>query len=135
MPPFALTDAWGRRDAAAALSACESILERSTPRSREVHALVGRLAAHVRRVILCQQLDSEAVRPRDAAGRLKMHPYAAEKAFAQAANFSAEELRDVLVRLAELDLALKGGSRLPVELELERALVAITLRPDPAAAR
>jgi DNA polymerase-3 subunit delta len=129
VPPFVLTDAWGRRDVGAVLTACESILERSTPRTREVHALVGRLAAHVRRVRTCRQLDAEGVRPREAARRLKMHPFAAEKAFGQARNFSAEELREAVVRLAALDLALKGGSRLPAELELERTLVAIT-RPD-----
>ena len=131
VPPFVLTDAWGRRDAGAVLAACESILERSTPRSRELHALVGRLAAHVRRVRSCQELDAEGIRPREAASQLKMHPFAAEKAFAQSRNFSAEELREAVSRLAALDLALKGASRLPGELELQRTLVAITL---PAAA-
>ena len=51
---------------------------------------------------------------------------AAEKAFAHAGNFTSEELTDGIVRLAELDLALKGGSRLSGELELERALVEVT---------
>ena len=91
--------------------------------------LVGRLAAHVRRVQSCQNLDLAGVRPREAAGELKMHPFAAEKAFAQARNFSVDELREAIVRLADLDLALKGGSRLPPELELQRTLVAIT-RPE-----
>jgi DNA polymerase III delta subunit len=66
------------------------------------------------------------MRAKDAAPRLKMHPFAAEKAFGQAANFSADELGDALVRLAELDAAAKGGSRLPADLELERALVDVT---------
>lgn len=132
VPPFVLTDAWGRRDVGAVLSACESILERSTPRSREVHGLVGRLAAHVRRVQACKALDAEGVRARDAAPQLKMHPFAAQKAFDQARNFSADELRRAIVGLADLDLALKGASRLPVELELQRTLVAIT-RPAPVA--
>ena len=125
VPPFVLTDAWGRRDVGAVLGACESILERST-RSGEAYMLVGRLAAHVRRVQSCQNLDLAGVRPREAAGELKMHPFAAEKAFAQSRNFSVEELREAIVRLADLDLALKGGSRLPSELELQRTLVAIT---------
>jgi DNA polymerase III subunit delta len=125
VPPFVLTDAWGRRDVGAVLGACESILERST-RSGEAYMLVGRLAAHVRRVQSCQNLDLAGVRPREAAGELKMHPFAAEKAFAQSRNFSVDELRDAIVRLADLDLALKGGSRLPPELELQRTLVAIT---------
>jgi DNA polymerase III subunit delta len=125
VPPFVLTDAWGRRDVGAVLAACESILERST-RSGEAHMLVGRLAAHVRRVQACQNLDLAGVRPREAAAELKMHPFAAEKAFAQSRNFSVEELRDAIVGLADLDLALKGGSRLPSELELQRTLVEIT---------
>ena len=125
VPPFVLTDAWGRRDVGAVLGACESILERSN-RSGEAYMLVGRLAAHVRRVQSCQTLDLAGVRPREAAGELKMHPFAAEKAFAQSRNFSVEELREAIVRLADLDLALKGGSRLTSELELQRTLVAIT---------
>jgi DNA polymerase-3 subunit delta len=128
VPPFVLTDAWGRRDVGAVLFACESILERST-RSGEVHMLVGRLAAHVRRVQACQNLDLAGVRPREAAAELKMHPFAAEKAFAQSRNFSVEELRGAIVHLADLDLALKGGSRLPSDLELQRTLVAITRAP------
>jgi DNA polymerase-3 subunit delta len=130
VPPFVLTDAWGRRDVGAVLSACESILERSG-RSGEVHMLVGRVAAHVRRVQSCQNLDHAGVRPREAAAELKMHPFAAEKAFAQSRNFSVEELREAIVRLADLDLALKGGSRLPSELELQRTLVAITQASEP----
>jgi DNA polymerase III subunit delta len=125
VPPFVLTDAWGRRDVAGVLAACESILERST-RSGEILMLVGRIAAHVRRVQSCARLDQAGVRARDAAGELKMHPFAAEKAFAQSRNFSVEELREAMACLADLDLALKGGSRLPAELELQRTLVAIT---------
>jgi DNA polymerase-3 subunit delta len=124
-PPFALTDAWGRRDTRGVLSAVESLLERSSG-SREFPALVGRLAAHVRRVRACHALEEEGVRPRDAATKLKLHPFAAEKAFAQARNFTRHELDESLVELAGLDLALKGGSRLPPELALERALVAMT---------
>ena len=99
-----------------------------------MHGLVGRLASHVRKVQACQSLDAEGVRARDAAPKLKMHPYAAQKLFDQAQGYSPEELREAVVRLAALDLALKGGSRLPAELELQRTLVAITRRAEPAAA-
>jgi DNA polymerase-3 subunit delta len=132
VPYFTITDALGRRDQVALLSACESVLEQTQPRSRAVPALVGRLAAHVGRLRACQTLEDEGVRPRDAAGRLKMHPFAAEKAFEQARNYTPEELRRAVVRLARLDLALKGKSRLSSELELERALVDIVTRPERA---
>jgi DNA polymerase-3 subunit delta len=126
---FALTDAWGRRDVGAVLRAAEEIMERShRPRSGELMRIIGSLVNHVGRVRRCQKLAEEGVRAKDAAPKLKMHPFAAEKAFGQAANFSAEELADALVRLAELDAAAKGGSRLPADLELERALVDVTRR-------
>ncbi len=130
---FALTDAWGRRDIAGVLEAAEALLERSgRPRRDELPRLAGSLASHVARVRACQAVAAEGARPRDAAVRLKMHPFAAEKGFAQAANFSVDELRGATVRLAELDLALKGGSRLAGDLELQRALVDVT-RPADAA--
>jgi DNA polymerase-3 subunit delta len=124
---FALTDAWGRRDVGAVLRAAEEIMERShRARSGELMRIIGSLVGHVGRVRRCQRLADEGVRAKDAASKLKMHPFAAEKAFAQAANFSAEELGDALIRLSELDAAAKGGSRLPADLELERALVDVT---------
>jgi len=122
-PTFALTDAWGRRDAAAALEASEVILEREAKPRRDTSArLAATLGSHVARVRSCQRLAAEGVRPRDAAGRLKMHPFYAEKLFAQAGRFSPDELGDAVVRLADLDLALKGDSRLASDLELQRAL-------------
>jgi DNA polymerase III subunit delta len=128
---YAITDAWGRRDLAAALAAVESLFERSPhPRARELPRLAGMLASHVGRVRACQALAAEGVRPRDAAARLKVHPFVAEKAFGHARNFTVDELRSATVRLAELDHALKGGSRLAGDLELERALVEITAAPE-----
>jgi DNA polymerase-3 subunit delta len=121
---FVLTDAWGRRDAAAALATVESLLERSGP--RELPRLAALLANHVTRVRACQTLAAQGLSARDAASRLKLHPFAAEKAFAHAANYGPEELSHAVVRLAELDLALKGGSRLTGELEFERAVVDVT---------
>jgi DNA polymerase III subunit delta len=133
VPGYELTDAWGRRDLAGALSACQTLLERSgDPVSRTVPSLIGLLVGHVGRVRDCQLLADEGLSPREAAARLKRHPFYVEKLFAQARNFGPDELREAVVRLAELDHAVKGGSRLAVDLELERALIEIT-RPREAA--
>jgi DNA polymerase-3 subunit delta len=121
---FVLTDAWGQRNLAAALASVESLLERSG--SRELPRLTALLANHVARVRACQALAEEGLGARDAAARLKLHPFAAEKAFAHARNYTSDELAHAVVRLAELDLALKGASRLAGELELERAVVEVT---------
>ena len=130
-PIFAVTDAWGRRDVGATLRATETLLERShRARSGELIRLVASLVGHVGRVRKVSRLADEGVRSSEIAGRLKMHPFVAEKATRQAANFSPEELAQATVRLAELDAGAKGGSRLPPELQLERTLVEITRRPD-----
>ena len=132
---FALTDAWGARDVARVLRASESMLERSgDPYSKTIPRLLGVLGSHVSRIRECQALESSGVSAKDAAVRLKRNPYYVGKLYAQARNFSPEELREVTVRLADLDHALKGGSRLAPELELERALVEVT-RPREAPVR
>jgi DNA polymerase-3 subunit delta len=134
VPGYDLTDAWGRRDLAAALTACQRLLERSgDPVSRTVPSLIGLLVGHVGRVRDCQLLAEEGLSAREAAARLKRHPFYVEKLFSQARNYGPDELREAVVRLAELDHAVKGGSRLAVDLELERALIDIT-RPREAAA-
>ncbi len=125
--PFGLTDAWGRRDAGAALAAYELLLERaSEPRPALLAKLAGLLASHIGKVSACHRFLQQGLGAREAANRLGIHPYAAEKAVAQARNFNEIELRRAAVRLAALDLALKGGSRLPAELEFERALIDLT---------
>ncbi len=134
VPGFDLTDAWGRRDLPAALGACQALLERSgDPVSRTVPGLIGLLVGHVGRVRDCQLLAEEGLSSKEAAARLKRHPFYVEKLYAQARNYDPNELRAAVVRLADLDHAVKGGSRLAVELELERALIDIT-RPREGAA-
>jgi DNA polymerase III delta subunit len=133
---FSLTDAWGRRDVAAVLGASEAILERaSSPRSSEIPRMVARVSNHVSRVRDCQAMAAEGIRPREAATRLKRSPYYVDRLFAQAANFGVDELRGAVVRLAELDLAVKGNSRLSPDLELQRALVDITRPAEAPGAR
>ena len=65
-----------------------------------------------------------------------MHPFYGEKVYRQAEAFSDDELASATVRLAELDLALKGGSRLAPDVELQRALIDVSAgaRPRPARA-
>jgi DNA polymerase III subunit delta len=130
-PAFALTDAWGARDSARALAASETIFERDAKPRRDTAArLAGTLGGHLGRLRSIKRLAADGVRPRDAAGQLRMHPFYAEKLYAQAEGFSPDELRDAVVRLAELDGALKGRSKLAPDLEVQRALVDLTTRAD-----
>ncbi len=126
-PPWNLTDAWGTRDVGLVLREAEKMLDRTPdPISRTIPRLVAQLTKHVQRARMAHRLDEQGVSPQDAAPQIGIKPYPAQKLYAQVRNFSGAELDDALIRLAELDHALKGGSRLANELELERALVDIT---------
>jgi DNA polymerase-3 subunit delta len=130
-PIWSLTDAWGRRDVAGVLLAAQRLLAHSAaPRSSTVPRIANALVDQVRLVRACQTLREQGIRPSEAAKRLRRKEYPVRKAYELAERFGEEELRATLVRLAELDVALKGGSRLPDELELTRALVDITRAPE-----
>jgi len=129
-PTFALTEAWAAHDPAKALAASETIFERDAKPRRDTAARLGStLGGHLGKLRSVKRLAAEGVRAREAAGRLRMHPYYAEKLFSQAEGFSREEIHDAVVRIAELDGALKGQSRLAPDLEVQRALVDLTHRP------
>jgi DNA polymerase III subunit delta len=127
-PPWTLTDAWGTRDVGAVLGAAERMLDRTgDPISKTIPRLVGSLTNHVRRARTARRLEEEGMSAQEAAPLLGLrHAFPAQKLFSQVRNFSGAELDAALIRLAELDHALKGGSRLANELELELALVEIT---------
>src|SRR5262249_15714055 len=99
-----------------------------------VPMLIGMLVAHVGRVRDCQVFAEEGLTAREAASRLKRHPFYVEKLYAQSRNYGPDELREAVVRLAELDHAVKGGPGLPVDLELGRAVIEITRAREAAAA-
>ena len=61
-----------------------------------------------------------------------MHEFRIRKALGHADRYTSDELDAAVVRLAELDAAIKGASRLSGELELTRALVDVTREPEAA---
>ena len=127
---WALTDAWGARELPSLLEACELALEKKEP-----FLLTVGLASHVGRVRAAQALVDEGLGTRDVAARLKIKEFPARKTIKHAENYSRDELDAALVRLAELDAAIKGASRLSAELELLRALIDVTQPKAPAAAQ
>jgi len=115
---WAITDAWGDRDAAALLAAGEAELER-----REPFAIAMRLAAHVTLVRGVKVLAAEGLGAREIAKRVRLHEFRVKKAVGHADRYAQDELDAASVRLATLDAALKGASRLSGSHELTRALV------------
>ena len=127
-PTFALTDAWGAHNTGRALAASETILERerspaatrradSRRRSEGTWAGCGRSSDSRRRACprRCGKAQHEPVlRRRSSTPRRRAS--------------RTDELHDASVRLSELYGALKGGSKLAPDLEVQRALVDLTRR-------
>jgi DNA polymerase-3 subunit delta len=135
LPVYELTEAWAARDAARALDVSETTFERESRQRRDIAPrLAGALGGHLTRLRSVKRLAEQGIGSKEAAERLKLNPFYAAKLFTQAESFSAEELHDAVVRLAELDGALKGQSRLAPDLEIQRALVDLTRRPGTARA-
>jgi DNA polymerase III subunit delta len=136
-PSFAITDAWAQRETGQALEATEMIFERSgRPRRDEVARLAGTLGGHASKLKTARRLAAEGVRPADALSQLGTRSsFYAGKLFQQAERFADDELRDATERLADLDLALKGNSKLDSDLELQRTLIEIVRAPGRVKAR
>jgi DNA polymerase-3 subunit delta len=130
VPIYELTDAWAAREPARALTASERIFEQDARHRRDTAArLAGALGGHLSRLRTIKRLAAEGLPAKEVASRLKLNPYYASKLYRQAEGFSERELDDAVVRVAELDGALKGRSRMAADLELQRALVDLTRRP------
>jgi DNA polymerase-3 subunit delta len=136
-PVYAVTDAWGHRDVGRALDATEAALERAArPGPGTVSMVAAHLARQVGIVRRARRLEDGGARPKAAMSELGVrHEFQARRAFEFGQNFSDAELDTALVRVADLDHALKGGSRLQPELELERALIDITVDAGPVERR
>jgi DNA polymerase III subunit delta len=132
VPIYELTEAWSVRDTARVLALSEAFFERERQRRDAAAKLAGALAGHLGRLRALKQLAAEGVKPKEAAERLKLHPFRAQKLYGQAEGFSSEELDDAVLRLAALDGALKGQSKLTPDLEVQRTLVALSGRASAA---
>ena len=114
-----------RATSPASCEAAERLLERTgDPRSRTIPR-VGDPHEPRRALRPCQGSRREGLSAKDAAARLKQHPFYVQKLYAQARNFTPRSSRrDCPPRRARPRA--QGRLAPPAELELERALVEIT---------
>jgi len=118
---FDLVDCVGRRQTDRALR----LLHRLLDEGEAPLYLLTMLARQVRILLQVSELRSQGVPPGEVAGRLKLHPYVAEKALAQAQNFTLAQLEAAHQRLVEADWAIKTGRSEEV-LALDLLIVALT---------
>jgi DNA polymerase III delta subunit len=121
--PWNMTDAWGKRDAAGVIAYATADVERPDDVIR-VSAIFANHVRRVRQALLMLEAGGSA---KDVQKQLGLRsPYQAQGLCRQARAFSEAELAAAVVRLARLDHAVKGGSRLDPRLELELALAEIS---------
>ncbi len=116
-----LVGAVGRKDAGAALAALERVYD---PADRGLR-LVGVLAWSARQLVKFEAAQREGLPPAEAAVRAGAAPFKARELAQQVKLIPRAELERWLQRLAELDGALKGGSKRPPKSSLEFAILAM----------
>src|SRR6185436_12878049 len=114
-----LVSAVGRRDAGAALAALERVFEPGAgPR------LVGLLCWSTRQLIRFASARRAGLSAEDAARQAGVPPFKVRELSDQLRHLPLERAERWLETLAQVDLDVKGGSRLPQKAVLETALIA-----------
>jgi DNA polymerase-3 subunit delta len=114
-----LVAAVSRRDPGAALTALDEVYD---PQDRGLR-LLGVLAWSARQLLRFESALSEGLSPNDAAVRAGAPPFKARELADQVKRIARGDLERWLETLAELDYALKGGSKRPAKSVLEHGIL------------
>jgi len=102
---FALTDAVGAKNKSEALRLFEEQLDAGVAGAY----LLAMITRQFKIILQVKSALEQGKTPRQISSVLKLHPFAAQKAAAQAANFSEELLKKILNFLIEADFKMKTG--------------------------
>jgi len=114
-----LVAAVSQRDPGAALAALDEVYD---PQDRGLR-LVGLLAWSTRQMLRFEAALSEGASPNDAAVRAGATPFKSRELAEQVKRIARTDLERWLATLAELDYALKGGSKRPAKSVLEHGIL------------
>lgn len=114
-----LVSAVSQRNPGAALSALDEVYDAQDRGLR----LVGLLAWSTRQMLRFESALSEGASPNDAAVRAGAPPFKARELAEQVKRIARADLEHWLETLAELDYALKGGSKRPAKSVLEHGIL------------
>lgn len=118
---FAMVDAIGQRDPRNAATYLHRLLEVG----EHPLGIFGMIVRQFRLLIQARWLADRQAGEADIAARLKLHPFVAKKARAQAQHFTSEQLRAAYQVLVDSDLAIKRGL-LEAETALDVLIVQLT---------
>jgi len=114
-----LVSAVGRREPGPALAALAEVYD---PQDKGLR-LVGLLAWSTRQLLRFESALAAGASPNDAAVKAGAPPFKARELAEQVRRIARADLERWLVTLAELDYALKGGSRRPAKSVLEHGIL------------
>jgi DNA polymerase-3 subunit delta len=121
-----LVGAVGKRDPGAALAALAEVYD---PQDRGLR-LLGVLAWSTRQLLKFESAMREGLSPNDAAVRAGAPPFKARELAEQVKRIARPDLERWLETLAELDYALKGGSKRPAKSVLEHGILRLCRTSD-----
>lgn len=114
-----LVGAVGRRDLGAALRALDQVYD---PADRGLR-LLGVLAWSTRQLVRFDAAQRAGASPNEAAAKAGAPPFKARELAAQLKGLEPADLERFILRLAELDANLKGGSKRPPKASLEHTIL------------
>lgn len=117
---FDMVDSLAARDGKRAQRLLTRLLE-----EKEAFEIFGMVSRQFRLLTLARDLMDSSGLPSAAAVELGLHPFVAEKAWKQAAKFSASSLRSIYHHLLKMDEAAKTG-QMSLDLGLETLVVELT---------
>jgi DNA polymerase-3 subunit delta len=120
-----LVGAVSRRDLGAALRALDEVYD---PADRGLR-LLGVLAWSTRQLVRFDAALRAGANPNEAAARAGAPPFKARELAAQLKGLEPADLERFILRLAELDANLKGGSKRPPKASLEHTILALIGSP------
>lgn len=100
---FELSNAILNKDVALSITLYEQLLNEG----EEPIVLISILASQIRIALLCKNYLKQRLSKQDIVKKLKVHPYKVDLALKL--NFTTEDLKDTLLKLADLDFKIKTG--------------------------
>jgi DNA polymerase-3 subunit delta len=120
-----LVGAVARRDLGAALRALDQVYD---PADRGLR-LLGVLAWSTRQLVRFDAAQRAGAGPNEAAARAGAPPFKARELAAQLKGLEPADLERFILKLAELDANLKGGSKRPPKASLEHTILSLIGSP------
>lgn len=119
--PWAFLDAVSGRDRERAFA----LLDRLRAGGATTPGLVSLLGAQAQSLLTARRALDDGRSRQDAAQRVGGHPFRAGKVVDAARRWSGEQAAGAVIAFADLDHAVKGGSRADPDLALDRVLAAV----------